>query len=135
MRVPQRGQIFPLVREGGQRIDAIRQPLSDQSQCIAHDDQVGVIDNKLTRRPEMDDTLGRRRGFFKCMHMGHHVMPQLLFPLCRPREVDGMEGGLHLLKRFGADSLAAFLVLKPQLALAARQFEPEAAPEREFMLR
>ena len=94
---------------------------------LAHDDQVGVVDDELARRAQMDDSLGRGRGFFERVDVRHHVMAQAFFPTAGRLEVYVIERGLHLFQRVFADAH------EPELALAACEFEPEAAPQAELM--
>ena len=101
VRVAERRQILPFLGERAQRIDRVGQPRGDQPHRLAHDDQVGVVDDVLRRRAEMDDPLGRGGGLFERVDVGHHVVPQALLPVGGPIEIDVVELRLHLRERLG----------------------------------
>ena len=96
MRIAQRRQVLPLQRKRAERVDRAGQSRCDQLHRLAHDDQVGIIDDILAGGPQMDDPLGGRRGFLKGVNVGHHVMPQPLLPVAGSVEVDVVELRLHL---------------------------------------
>ena len=70
---------------------------------VAHDDQVGVVDDVLAGRAQVDDPLGGRGGLLERVDVGHHVVPQALLPVGGPVEVDVIELRLHLPERLVAD--------------------------------
>ena len=76
----------------------------EQVHGVAHDHQVGVIDDFLAGGAEVNDALGRWGGFLEGVHMGHHIVAQALFPLRRRVEIDVIDFPLHLLKRLVGDA-------------------------------
>ena len=77
-----------LLGEIGQRDDHRRQPLGDHLQRFANQDQVGVIGDVATCRPEVDDRPRRGALVAVGVHVGHHVVPQLALVLLGGVEID-----------------------------------------------
>lgn len=119
VRVAERGQVFPVLREGGERVDGVGQPLGQELHRVAEDEQVGVTADVLRGGAEVNDALGGRRRLLEGADVGHHVMAQAFFPLGSACEVDVVQGGFHLAERVGSDAVHA------EVAFVASQRQPE----------
>ena len=60
--VAEGGQVLPLQGEGAEGIDHIREPPAQQRHRVAHDDQVGVVDDVLEFLPELTKKVQELRG-------------------------------------------------------------------------
>ena len=84
--VAEAGQVLPAVGEVGQGVDRADEPVADQSERLADQDQVGVVGDVATGRAQVDDRPGLGRGVAEGVDVGHHVVAEpLLVARARPR--------------------------------------------------
>ncbi len=91
MGVAETGQVLPSDGEDGQRVDRLDEQIAHQAQGLAGQDQVGVVGNIATGRPQMDDRAGQRSGVSQGMDMGHHVVSESLLVPASRLEIDRID--------------------------------------------
>ena len=62
------------------------------------EDEIRVVTDERTGGAQMDDAPRGGRHIAKEMHVGHHIMAEPMFVLCRFGEVDFVETTSHLVE-------------------------------------
>ena len=107
---------------GGEGLDHHRQPGSDQIEAVAHHHQIGVVGDKGTRGPEVEDRPGLGAGIAIGVQVGENVVPHLLLVGGRLHEIDRLQMGAELGDLLRRDRQA-------QLRLRLRQSQPGLTPQ------
>ena len=100
----------------------------DQTQRVAHDDQIRVVAHVAGRRAQMDDRLRGRAAFAEGQHVRHHVVPHRLLMLRGPGVIDVVDVRAHLVDLRLRNG-------QPQLPLRLRQRDPQPPPDRKLHVR
>ena len=118
------GPFINASKKGAQAAEHLHHLLAHQLQRVAQHQHVGVIGDVAAGRAQMDDA--RSLGALKpvCVHVGHDVVPALLFAAARVLVVDVRSVALQLL-----DLLLGDVEAKLTLALGERNPEPAPQPE------
>ncbi len=95
--------------------------LPEIPQALTVEDEVGVVGDIAAGGPQVDDARGGGRGRAVGVDVGHHVMPDFLFPPGSQLEVDVGEMVLQLLHLFRRHGQA-------QLMLRPGQGHPQPPP-------
>ena len=90
-------------------------------QRIPVQDQIGVVCHITARSPQVDDTCSLRCNDAIGIDMGHHVVANFLFPLCRQLEINVLHMGFQGRHLLGCDR-------QPQRMLGSGQLRPQSAP-------
>ena len=123
------GQVLPAVGEVGQGVDHADEPVADQSERLADQDQVGVVGDVAARRAEVDDRPGAR---------GRRRRRRGRGPSRRAGAASRARGGLEVdVVDLGAQSSAicASVIGRPESRLGLGQRDPEPPPGGELPLR
>ena len=119
--VPEGGHVAVAAGEVGERLDAEHDPVANELKGVPMQDQVRVVPDERRRGTQVDDA--RRGGGVVAeeVDVRHHVVAEATLVLGGLLEVDGVERRAHLIERLLRD-------VQPDLPLALREREPQAAP-------
>ena len=116
-----RGGEFPQAGQHG------HQPIADQRETFAHQQQVGVVGHVTAGGAEMDDRTSVWAAIAERMHVGHDIVPQFAFVALGGRKVDVIDRGPHLRNLRLTD-------IEPQFRFGLGQRYPQSAPSTELAL-
>ena len=85
-----------LGREDGKRIDDACQSRTDELQCFAMQEEIGVVGDKTACSAEMDNGPSVGTLISVGVNMGHYVVAQLALILCSDLKIDVVDMGLEL---------------------------------------
>ena len=124
---PRQGRSFHRTAKIGEGVDRRDELIADQVQGLSDQDQVGVVGDVATGRPQMDDRAGHGRRVAQRMDMGHHVVAEPPLVGFGGGEVDRLDLGAERVDLLVAD-------VQPQRALGLGQRDPEPTPGGELDL-
>ncbi len=114
--------------EVGQGGDDADQPVAQQLETFAHQDQIGVVGDVAAGGPQMDDPRRAGAGIAEGVDMGHHVVAQPALVRLGGGKVDAVDGRAQLGNLCRHDRQAEF-------GLGFGQRHPQPPPGAEFALR
>ena len=117
MSESQSGQFFIVLCKFSQYPDNGNQLIPHQPQGFRHHDNVGIIPYIAGSCAQMDDSRSFRALLSISIHMTHHIVADLLFPLLRHFVVDVLRMSFQFLYLFPGDG-------QPQLQFRFRQGDP-----------
>ena len=88
VREAERLQVAVACGKAGQGVDDADQAVAQQTQPLAHQDQVSVVGDIAAGGAEVDDVARGRGGVAIGVDVGHHVVAQAVLVAGRPGEVD-----------------------------------------------
>ena len=124
----QGGQGLVLPGELGQGVDNLHQLVADQDQPLPHEDHVGVVPHVAAGGPQVDDGHGLGAQLPVGVHVGHHVVAELLLPRCGLLVVNVIDMRLQLVHLLLGHRQA-------QLHLRPGQGHPQLPPGGELLVR
>jgi hypothetical protein len=86
-------------------------------QTLAEQDQVGVVGDKATRGPQVQDVAGLGADVAPGVDMRHYIVPQPPLVFGGAGQVNVVEGATQGIELFGADAGLAVRIGQPQLGL------------------
>ena len=114
--------------EAGQALDHRHQPVADQLQRLAQQEQVGVVGHVAARGAQVDDRPGRGADVAVGVDVGHDVVPQPPFVPLGSGKIDVVD----MLPQLG-DLLRRDW--QPKFRLGLGQGHPQPPPGAELTLR
>ena len=118
---PERREVAMLLGEGSQGVNDDGQPLGDDAQRVAHDDQVGVVNDKCAGGAQVQNAAGARGDLSPSVHVGHHVVAQALLVPGGGGEINFLQGSFQFGDLAGRD-------LQARAPLRLGQGQPQATP-------
>ena len=113
--------------------DHIYQLLTNKIQCIAHNDDVGVIADIAARCAEVNDSGGLRALQPVCVNMAHDVMSYQLLALLCNSVIDVVDMHLHLIDHLLRDDRLSVL-RQTELHLGLGKGNPKLSPGRKLLV-
>ena len=97
MRIAEAGRRGPVICKIAQILHHARKCLAQMAQCVAVEDEIGVVGDVATRRAQVDDTLCAGSHLAEAIDVRHHVVADLFFPGGDHVVVDGGDIGGKLI--------------------------------------
>jgi hypothetical protein len=113
--------------EAGEGVDEVGEFFDDDGEGVAHEEDVGVIDDVHGGSAEVDNRFCLRALHPEGLHVAHHIVADLGLDRLGILEIDVVEVPAHLLKLKIRDR-------ETERLFRLRKREPEPAPGGEFLL-
>ncbi len=124
----QAGQIFMLLGEPPQVVNHAGQATGHNPQAVTNQEQIGVVGDKATGCPPVDDATRLRTYVAKRMHVRHDIVPERFFMFGGPAKINVVHLRLHGRNLLSGDGETEF-------GLSLGQRDPKPAPSAKLPLR